>query len=203
MNVPASTLMTADAFAEFCALHENAERHFELVDGEVIEMSRPGDLHGVYCWWIGGLFMQFVLKRGRGIAYSNDPGFVTRQEPDTVRGLDVVLYNESRPRSAMTGKWLKQPPALVVEVLSPHDRPNEVVRKVVEYLNGGVSLVWVVDPEACTVLVYRRERAPELKIVGDMLAGEGSLADLAIPVADLFNYPGAYEADANESKNGA
>ena len=203
MNVPASTLMTADAFAEFCALPENAERHFELIAGETVEMSRPGDLHGVYCWWIGVLFGQFVLKRGRGTALSNDPGVVTQTEPDTVRGPDLCFYSESRPLKRMTGGWLREPPALVVEVLSPHDRPNEVVRKVVEYLNGGVSLVWVVDPEACTVLVYRRERAPELKIVGDMLTGEGSLADLAISVADLFNYPGAYEADANESKNGA
>ena len=32
--------------------------------------------------------------------------------------------------------------------ISPEDRPRAVLDKVGEYLEAGVSLVWVIDPEA-------------------------------------------------------
>ena len=52
MSTAESTrLLTAEEFYDFCHLPENRDRHFELERGEVVEMSRPGEVpHGFVCW---------------------------------------------------------------------------------------------------------------------------------------------------------
>jgi hypothetical protein len=40
-------------------------------------------------------------------------------------------------------------------VLSPNDRSRQVLDKVGEYLEAGVRLVWVIDPERRTAAVHR------------------------------------------------
>ncbi|HMH82731.1 MAG TPA: Uma2 family endonuclease, partial [Gemmatimonadales bacterium] len=48
-------------------------------------------------------------------------------------------------------------PDLVVEVLSPDDRPGEVLAKVADWLSAGTRLVWVVDPARRRARVYRAD----------------------------------------------
>ena len=43
------------------------------------------------------------------------------------------------------------PPVLAVEILSPKDKHEEVVEKINAYLESGVALVWIVDPDLRTV----------------------------------------------------
>ena len=52
------------------------------------------------------------------------------------------------------------PPTCAVEVLSPNDRDDEVEEKVQLWLAAGSQVVWVVDPEARTVVVHRLGAEP-------------------------------------------
>ena len=57
MTVIATKSMTAEQFFEWTHRPENRDRCFELVAGEVVEMSRPGERRGVVCGnaiWILG-----------------------------------------------------------------------------------------------------------------------------------------------------
>ncbi len=57
-------------------------------------------------------------------------GIFTRRNPDTVRGADVAFISNDRyERLDSKRGFLKVPPDLVVEVLSPDDRPGEIARK--------------------------------------------------------------------------
>jgi Uma2 family endonuclease len=64
---------------------------------------------------------------------------------------------------------------LVVEILSPSDRFNRVLRKVNEYLIAGVRLVWVVDPEDKVVLIYRPGMQALEVVEGQNLEGYDAL----------------------------
>jgi Uma2 family endonuclease len=46
-------------------------------------------------------------------------------------------------------------PDLAIEVLSPSDRPRAVFDRVGEYLESGVRLVWVIDPQKRRAVEYR------------------------------------------------
>ena len=43
-------------------------------------------------------------------------------------------------------------PDLVIEILSPDDRPAEVLRKIADCLQAGVPQIWIVDPYQRTVM---------------------------------------------------
>jgi Uma2 family endonuclease len=75
---------------------------------------------------------------------------------------------------------------LIVEVVSPTDRWSDVQTKIEEYLAIGVDCVWVVDPAAHSVRVYRAGALVTRLESGDILRGEGLLEDLEIPLAELF-----------------
>ena len=44
-TAPATTLMTADEYWEWGQRPENSRKRTELVRGEIIEMSSPGEIH--------------------------------------------------------------------------------------------------------------------------------------------------------------
>jgi Uma2 family endonuclease len=59
-------------------------------------------------------------------------------------------------------------------------------RKVLEYLEAGTRLVWVVHPEARTVTEYRSPTEFRILAVTDELDGGGVLPDFRTPVASIF-----------------
>ena len=62
-------------------------------------------------------------------------------------------------------------PDLAVEVLSPTDRARDMQAKAALYQEAGVPLIWVVDPQAQTVLVLALGQSPVILTVADTLDG--------------------------------
>lgn len=182
--------LTADEFFDMVHRPENCGRRFELERGEVIEMPPPGVRHGVVCGNIGWLLSGFVRSRNRGYVCTNDAGVVLETDPDTVRGIDVSLYDQSVSYDEVETGYARHLPTLAVEVLSPDDRPGRMVKRVSQFLRRGVSLVWLVDPEDCEVTVYRRGCEPYVLGQEDEITGEDVLPDLRCRVADMFRMPG-------------
>jgi Uma2 family endonuclease len=183
-------VMTADEFFEWAGRPENVGRRYELEQGRVVEMPSPSEFHGAVCFLVGLVLGDYIRRRGRGAACSNDAGLLVAEGPDTVRGPDLMFFDESRPVAAMSRRHSQRIPTLVVEVLSPSDRPNRVQRRVQQYLNRGVSVVWVIDPEDRTVAVYERGQFHRLFEEADELEGGELMPDFRAPVASFFNYPG-------------
>ena len=77
-------------------------------------------------------------------------------------------------------------PDLAVEVLSPDDRPGEIHEKVGDWLNAGVRLVWVVDPERRLGHLYRHDGSESHLAEGDAIAGEDVLPGFACRLADIL-----------------
>jgi Uma2 family endonuclease len=190
MATVATPLMTAEEFATWTARPENQGRWWELDRGRVIEMPPPKYPHGTLCGWITHLLWSFAVRRGRGHVISNDTGLIVERGPDTVRGVDVMFIDESTPFERIPRTYVESVPALAVEVRSPDDRPNQMHRRVAQYLARGVPLVWVVDPEDQSVAVHRPGELPLVAEGDDELVGYDALPDFACKVADLFALPG-------------
>src|SRR5262245_5887625 len=140
MSSVISKLMTADEFYDWTHRPENRERHFELEEGEVVEMSRPGERHCVVCGNASGILWTYTRQRKKGYVCSNDMGIVVGHDPDTVRGPDVSLYTESRKFDELAVKYPDRLPALIVEVLSPNDRFPTVLKRIKKFLDMGVPM---------------------------------------------------------------
>jgi Uma2 family endonuclease len=182
-------LMTAEGFWEWASRPENADRRWELVKGEVVEVPSPAEFHGILCSWIVHLLWGYVLRRGRGGVSSNDTGLLVEHDPDTVRGPDVMVFEESRPLDQLSRRFSTRVPVLVVEVLSPSDRMPRMTARIGEFLRRGVPIVWLVDAETRTVTVYRLDHYPQVLDENDELTGEFTPPDCTLRVAELFNLP--------------
>jgi len=183
--------MTADEFQDWVIRPENRGRWWELDQGRVIEMPPPQAPHGTLCGWIAHLLWSFAVARGRGRVTTNDTGLIVQENPDTVRGVDVMFFDASTPFEKIPVGYEKGRPALVVEVRSPNDRHNPMSLRIAQYLARGVPLVWVVDPDDQSVGIHRP--GVELPVVAfddDELTGFDALPDLRIRVRDLFALPG-------------
>ncbi len=189
MTVTATKPLTAEEFQEFVNLPENRDRNFELERGEVVEMSRPGIRHGVVCANIARILGNFVFARKKGCVCGNDTGLVVGRQPDTVRGPDVILFDENRNFDTLDVKFGSKPPALAVEVLSPNDLASKVMKRIAQQLDFGTGLVWLVDPEERTLTVFRPGTH---RVVNDSqeIHGEEVLPDLRFMVAEIFAMPG-------------
>lgn len=187
---PATRLMSAEEFWEWQHRPENRESEFELVRGEVVELSRPGGRHGAVCGNVGGILWNFTRQRQKGYVCLNDTGVIIERDPDTVRGPDVLLYDELIRFDELNPRFIDKPPDLAVEVLSPNGRMAKVMRRVEEFLRQGIKLVWVLDPEERAVTVFRAGKGHYVLAEKDELTGDDVLPDFRVRVADFFKMPG-------------
>ena len=65
-------LMTVDEFYEFVNRRENQARSFELVRGEVIEVSRPTRPHSIVCGNAARILGNFTFRKKKGYIAAND-----------------------------------------------------------------------------------------------------------------------------------
>lgn len=71
---------------------------------------------------------------------------------------DLAIYKTPPPDSERADEiWSRWVPELVVEVVSPSSRHRDFHQKPEEYFEFGVREYWIVDPDAKTMTVLRRE----------------------------------------------
>ena len=181
--------ITAEEFYEFTHRPENRDRVFELERGEIVEMSRPGKRHGLVCGNVTGILRNYAIARKKGYVCSNDTGVVEDRDPDTVRGPDVLFFEDAQNFAEVEEKYGENPPMLAIEVLSPNDTYAEIRERIKDQLTFGTKLVWVLDPEARKITVHRPGDDYSLG-ENDELTGDKVLPDFRCKVAEFFNLPG-------------
>ena len=176
-------LFTAE---ELLCLPANGLRH-ELVNGKLYEMEPAGGRHGQVAMKIGSLLNLHVRSMGLGQVFAAETGFILRLDPDTVRAPDAAFVAQSRlPQGELPDGFLALAPDLVVEVISPGDRPREVREKVADWLRAGARLVWTVYPASRAVTVHRSPDSFEELVEGDTLDGAEVVPGFSSRVEELF-----------------
>lgn len=159
-------------------------RKYELVDGR-IAVSPAGARHGVIAIRLAARILEHVEARDLGYVLDSSTGF--RLPSGNVRSPDVSFVRKGRfPDERVPTGFADVVPDLAVEILSPEDRPRVILDKVAEYLEAGVSLVWVIDPEARTATVHRAPASvEEVGPAGD-LGGADIVPGFRCPLARLL-----------------
>jgi Uma2 family endonuclease len=159
----------------------------ELVRGRVVPVNVPAPRHGQIASKVDRIVGNYYEEHELGHVVTCDSGIITERDPDTVRGADVAFYSYSRmPRGPLPPGYLPVPPELVFEVRSPTDRWRDVLAKVVEYLDAGVTVVCIVDPGTETVHVYRADRPVEIIPADGELTIPEVLGGFRVPVRRFF-----------------
>jgi Uma2 family endonuclease len=160
---------------------------YELVDGSLVEIDMGGESS-----WIGGeLFArlrEFSVAGPGGWPLPADSAYrCFPHDPHRVRRPDASFIRRGRlPGETLPRGYLSIAPDIAVEVISPNDLYSEVQRRIDDYLQAGVTLLWVVDPDTRTVHVYRSDGSVARLRETDELDGEQALPGFRCPIASLF-----------------
>ncbi len=193
LTPPAATtshLMSVDEFWDFCQLPENQGQSYELIRGKVVPVCRPTTRHGFVCSAIGTELNLYGRARKHGFSTTNDSGVVLSENLGTVVGPDVAFHTDIPTYADMPERWSVKLPILAVEVLSPTDRWSRIQTKIQDYLEAGVPLVWLADPDEKSITVYRLGKRVEVFRSDQVIAGGDELPGFTCRVADLFSVPG-------------
>ena len=158
----------------------------ELIDGRIVRMNPTGRSHAFVESNLSSALNLFVRQRKLGQVLVGEVGIFTRRDPDRVRAADIAFVSNERLAGTTSGGYLKIAPELVVEVISPTDRWQDMRQKLEEYFAIGVQRVWIVEPDKRDVLVYNASTEMHKYGEGDILAGEAALDSFALPIAELF-----------------
>ena len=181
------TLMTADQFYEFCCRNEG---RYELVDGEVVELSPVNDQHSGISINIGTAFNIYSRQREFGQP-GVEAGYILLSGPDTVRGPDVSFRLVPRETKRQSVGFRAGAPDIAVEVVSPSNTAADMARKVSEYLAAGSQRVWVVyqatrrDPRR--VIVHGADGATITYSGDEVITDEELLPGFSLPLSEIFD----------------
>jgi len=162
---------------------------FELADGQLVE-TEMSLLASFVTARLIELLSAFVRPRELGGVFNSDASYQCFPRDRTrVRRPDASFISRARLRSEYLTGHVPIAPDLAVEVASPNDSFYDVQEKIEEYLQAGVKLIWVMNPDTRIVQIYRADRTVDHLDLGGEISGEDVIPGFRCQIADLFKLP--------------
>jgi Uma2 family endonuclease len=182
----ATHLPTGPAGDEFLLRLPRDGFKYERVGGR-IQMSPAGFRHGVVIMRLAARLSAFLGEHGEcgGALIDSSTGY--RLPGGNVRCPDLSFVSAARlPVGDLPCGFAEFAPDLAVEVLSSEERESVWLDKVSEYLQAGVRLVWVLDPERRRATTYRTLTDVRCTESDGQLEGGDVLPGFTCALADVF-----------------
>ena len=144
-------------YEDLCALPENVVG--EIIHGDLTATPRPSARHGIAASVLGSEILgPFQLGKG------GPGGWWIIDEPELhlsphVLVPDIAGWRKERMPVPPEGHAIETVPDWICEVLSERTVQTDRIRKMPLYAELGVMHLWLVDPEARTLEVFRREES--------------------------------------------
>src|SRR5271157_1380229 len=155
---------------------------YELDEGEPVYVSPNSLEQGVIIHRIYALLEEWARSNNRGLIAADT---WIELAPGVVRAPDVAYIPRDRISNLDPKHTLKGVPSFVVEVLSAYNTAREMSRKIQQYRDAGIDLIWVVDPEKCEVDIYSSLPLSTLR-QGDTLRDDKILPGFSLPLSVVF-----------------
>ena len=170
--------------AEAVALNESGVL-CELIDGRIVRKIMGAPESYLAGQLIGAIYA-YLLGNRIGFVYA--PDALVRFGSGLLLEPDVAFTSRSRcPGGRLPREQVADIiPNLVVEVLSPSNRPGEMARKLGAFFEAGVELVWIIDPATRSAKVYTSPDAVTRLDTADGLDGGAVLPGFSLPLSTLF-----------------
>lgn len=178
--------LTEQQFEELCRNHSDAK--FELsAEGELIVMP-PTSLESG--WRNSDLIIEignWSRKDKTGIVFDSSTMFTlpngAKRSPDvswlSKEKWETVSLSERR-------KFSRVVPDFIIELMSPTDYLADAQAKMREYIENGVSLGWLIDPQEKRVHIYRAGGAVEILENPETVSGENVLNGFDLKVCAIW-----------------
>ncbi|BAZ80705.1 MAG: Uma2 family endonuclease [Sphaerospermopsis sp.] len=178
--------LTDDQFLELC--RNNRDLRFErTASGELIIMPPTGSDTGNCNFDIVVELGIWNKKTKLGKGFDSSTGFKLPNGKDV--SPDVAWVKKERWESLtpeQQEKFAPIAPDFVIELRSPNDSLKKLQEKMVEYLENGVRLAWLIDRKQQKVYIYRPSQPVEELDHPQTLNGEDILPGFILDLTEIW-----------------
>ena len=171
-------------------LPDDVKPALEWVNNRILQKVSPHGKHALAQGRFWGALDAWATRNGSGMV-GTEWRFQVQPPGEIRRSLVPDVGYLSYARMPLAEQQLTGAPAIapdvVVEVRSPDDRDRDFDEKVRVYMAAGTTVVFIVDPDARTVLVHDRDG--ERLLYDTDVVEHSSLPGLRFAVRDLFEPP--------------
>ncbi len=171
-------------FFDYCQQHRDWQIERSKL-GEIIFMAPAGGDSGSKNLSLESMLWTWAQRDKSGVAFDSSTGFTLPN--GAVRSPDAAWVRRERLTQLtpeQKRKFLPLCPDFVIELRSPSDKLTDLQEKMAEYLENGLQLGWLIDPDEKKVYVYRPSTAVECLENAMEISGEpvlpGFMLDLEI-----------------------
>ena len=179
--------MTDDEILAFSSEHEdleievNARGEFEIVPNAGFRSSqRNGEItEQLFAW-----------TRADGRGFATDSSALFRLPSGARRSPDGAWTEKCRVEQFLADSTLEVFPVcpdFVIELRSPTDRKPHLEDKMLEWIENGAKLAWLIDPIDRTTTVYRPGREPQV-VTGTVVRGEGPVTGFDLKLDRIYPF---------------
>ena len=167
---------------------DNPETRFETTpQGRLIVMSPTGSESGKRNSSLVAQIWYWNQQHKLGVVFDSSTGF--KLSNGATRSPDVSWVQQGKWDSLskqQQRKFAPIDPDFVIELMSPTDDLTQLQSKMLEYMDCGVKLGWLINPDEEQVEVYRQRQDKEVLDKPTHLIGEDVLPNLSVDLTEIF-----------------
>jgi Uma2 family endonuclease len=185
-NGPAITNIDLKTYDDLLAMPDDGNR-YELIFGEIVMSPAPTTKHHYVLSELNDHFKRHVHTHRLGRVFFAPVD--VRLSVHNVVEPDLFFVRRER-LEVVKDNYVEGAPDLIVEVLSPSNRRQDIVRKAALYTQFGVPEYWIVDPEAETIAVNELREGRYVHVPNRRgFARSAVIPGLKVRVAAVFAMP--------------
>lgn len=172
--------LTDEQFHQLCQSNEQYQLE-QTAQGELLIMPPVGSIGGNREADLIGFLWQWNRQNQLGKVFSSSTIFTLPQGGK--RSPDVAwIANERWETLSLEEQEQFAPicPDFVIELRSRSDALSQLQGKMQEYLNSGLKLGWLIDPQNQQVEIYRQNQEVEILSLPTTLSGESILPGFSL-----------------------
>ncbi|MBW4696490.1 MAG: Uma2 family endonuclease [Aphanocapsa lilacina HA4352-LM1] len=187
LNLDALAPLGDKQFYELC--RTNRELRLErTVERKLVIMSPVGFGGSARNARLTQRLLNWADLDGSGVVCDSSGGFVLPS--GAIRSPDAAWVKRERLSTFDTceqEKFLPLCPDFVVELRSATDELKPLQMKMQEYLDNGVALGWLIDPQTRQVEIYRANGDVEILLAPTNLSGEAVLPEFVLDLQGILD----------------
>ena len=179
-------VMDEDEFYDFCMRNEDLNLELSS-EGDLIIMPPTGMESGKLNFELTGVFAAWVRQDGTGVGFDSSSMFSL---PNGAKRSPDLCWIKKERWEALSKKEREKfspiCPDFVVELRSPSDSLKRLQKKMVEYMENGAQLGWLLDPSMRKVYVYKPDAEVEVLDDPETVSGEPLLRGFTLDVRAIW-----------------
>jgi len=180
LQIPKTAQLTDEQFLAICRANPDLKLE-KTATGELIIMPPTGGETGKQNAGINAQLWLWNQQNQRGVVFDSSTGF---QLPNgSYRAPDASWVPQEKWNQLsieQRKKFLPFCPDFVIELRSPHDSLSSLQAKMEEYLENGMRLGWLIDPENQQVEIYQQGQPKEILKNPQFLSGKTVLPEFTL-----------------------